>query len=111
MDGEAIFNFTMARVPPMITQVLARNGMSQDGIDYYVFHQPNKFMLTMLRKICGIPKEKFYINLEETGNTTSSSVPIGLADCIADGTIHPGMNVMISGFGVGLSWAGAVLKF
>jgi len=68
-------------------------------------------MLTMLRKICGIPKEKFYINLEETGNTTSSSVPIGLADCIADGTIHPGMNVMISGFGVGLSWAGAVLKF
>lgn len=111
MDGEAIFNFTMARVPPMITQVLARNGMSQDGIDYYVFHQPNKFMLTMLRKICGIPKEKFYINLEETGNTTSSSVPVGLADCIADGTIHPGMNVMISGFGVGLSWAGAVLKF
>lgn len=111
MDGEAIFNFTMARVPPMITQVLARNGMSQDGIDYYVFHQPNKFMLTMLRKICGIPKEKFYINLEETGNTTSSSVPVGLADCIADGTIHPGMNVMISGFGVGLSWAGTILKF
>ena len=111
MDGEAIFNFTMERVPPMITQVLSSNGISQDFIDYYVFHQPNKFMLTMLRKICGIPKEKFYINLEETGNTTSSSVPIGLANCIADGTIHQGMNVMISGFGVGLSWGGSVLKF
>ena len=111
MDGEAIFNFTMERVPPLITQVISCNGMDKELLDYYVFHQPNKFLLTMLRKICGIPKEKFYIDLEETGNTTSSSVPIGLANCIAGGTIHPGMNVMVSGFGVGLSWAGTVLKF
>ena len=111
MDGEAIFKFTMDRIPPMISEVLDRNGMNGEQLDYYVFHQPNKFMMTMLRKICGIPKEKFYINLEETGNAASSSVPIGLADCLANGTIHHGMNVMISGFGVGLSWAGAILKF
>lgn len=111
MDGEAIFNFTMEKVPPMITDVLSCNGMEKEQIDHYVFHQPNKFMLTMLRKICGIPKEKFHIDLEETGNTTSSSVPIGLADCIASETIHQGMNVMISGFGVGLSWAGTIIKF
>lgn len=111
MDGEAIFNFTIERIPPMITEVLTRNGMDKEQIDFYVFHQPNKFMLTMLRKICGIPKGKFYINLEETGNATSSSVPIGLADCLTNGTIHNEMNVMISGFGVGLSWAGAILKF
>ena len=111
MDGEAIFNFTIERVPPLVREVLLSNGMSQELVDYYVFHQPNKFLLTMLRKICGIPKDKFFIDLEETGNTTSSSVPIGLANCISDGRIHQGMNVMVTGFGVGLSWAGTVLKF
>lgn len=111
MDGEAIFNFTIERVPPLVAQVLSRNGMSQELVDYYVFHQPNKFLLTMLRKLCGIPKDKFFIDLEETGNTTSSSVPVGLARSIAAGAVHQGMNVMVTGFGVGLSWAGTVLKF
>ncbi|MDD7459214.1 MAG: 3-oxoacyl-[acyl-carrier-protein] synthase III C-terminal domain-containing protein, partial [Treponema sp.] len=111
MNGESIFNFTIGRVPKLIEEILAKNNLQKDDIDYYVFHQANKFMLNTIRKICGIPKEKFYINLENTGNTTSSSIPIGLKDAIESGLIKEGNKVMIAGFGVGESWAGTVLQF
>ena len=111
MSGESIFNFTIDRVPKLIEETLRVNGLKRDDIDYYVFHQANKFMLNTLRKVCGIDKDKFYINLENTGNTTSSTVPIGLKDSLDNGKITPGMNVMVAGFGVGLSWAATVLKF
>jgi 3-oxoacyl-[acyl-carrier-protein] synthase-3 len=57
-----------------------------------------------------LPKDNFYVNLETTGNTVSSTVLIGLKDCIDNKTIKSGDNVMIAGFGVGLSWGGTVLK-
>lgn len=111
MNGGAIFNFTLEVVPALMKQVLVKNGMQKENVDYYVFHQANKFMLNTIRKICVLPKDKFYVNLETTGNTVSSTVMIGLKDCIDSGIIHSDMNVMIAGFGVGLSWAGTVLKF
>ncbi len=110
MNGGAIFNFTLDAVPAMIQEILEKNGMAKEDVDYYVFHQANKFMLNTIRKVCVLPKDKFYVNLGETGNTVSSTVLIGLKDCINNETIKPGMKVMISGFGVGLSWAGTILK-
>lgn len=111
MDGGGIFNFTLDAVPVMMNEILEKNGMSKDDVDYFVFHQANKFMLNTIRKICVLPKDKFYVNLEETGNTVSSTVLIGLKQCLNAGVIHDGMKVMIAGFGVGLSWGGMVLKF
>lgn len=111
MNGSGIFNFTLDAVPQMINDVLIKNDMEKDAIDYYIFHQANKFMLNTIRKVCVLPKDKFYINLEETGNTVSSTVLIGLKDCIDNGLIKKGDNVMVSGFGVGLSWGGTILKF
>lgn len=111
MNGSEVFNFTLDIVPAMMQNVLRKNGLNQDSIDFFVFHQANKFMLSTIRKVCALPKEKFYINLETTGNTVSSTVLIGLKDCIDNGTIKAGMNVMISGFGVGLSWGGTILRF
>lgn len=111
MDGSAIFNFTLDAVPSMMMQVLKKNNLEKDQIDYYVFHQANKFMLNTIRKVCVLPKDKFYINLAETGNTVSSTVLIGLKDCITNNIIKTGDNVMISGFGVGLSWGGVILKW
>ena len=88
-----------------------RNLMDKDNIDFYVFHQANKFMLNTIRKVCVLPKERFYVNLANTGNTVSSTVLIGLKDCLEKELITSGMRVMISGFGVGLSWGGTILKF
>ena len=104
MNGGAIFNFTLDAVPTMMNQILAKNIMSKDDVDFYVFHQANKFMLSTIRKVCVLPKDKFYINLENTGNTVSSTVLIGLKDNLTNGIIHKNMKVMCAGFGVGLSW-------
>ena len=68
-------------------------------------------MLNTIRKVCVLPKDKFYINLATTGNTVSSTVFIGLKDSIDNQTIKGGDTVMISGFGVGLSWGGTILRF
>lgn len=111
MNGGAIFNFTLDAVPAMMADILAKNQLEKDGIDYYVFHQANKFMLNTIRKVCVLPKDKFYVNLATTGNTVSSTVLIGLKDCMDNLIIKSGDKVMISGFGVGLSWGGTILKF
>ena len=111
MNGSAVLNFTLETVPALMTQVLEKNQMQKEDVDYYVFHQANKFMLNTIRKVCMLPKDKFYVNLEETGNTVSSTVMIGLKQNLETGTISPGMKVMVAGFGVGLSWGGTVLKF
>lgn len=111
MDGGGIFNFTLDTVPPMIKNLLEKNNLKDEEIDKYVFHQANKFMLNTLRKVCLIPKDKFYVNLENTGNTVSSTILIALKQCLESGGISEGMKIMIAGFGVGLSWGGTILKF
>lgn len=110
MDGGGIFNFTLDAVPAMMEDILTKNSIKKEDVDYYVFHQANKFMLNTIRKICSLPKDEFYIQLDNTGNTVSSTVLIGLKDCIENGTIKSGMKVMVSGFGVGLSWGGTMLN-
>lgn len=111
MNGGAIFNFTLDAVPAMMAQLLEKSGLEKEQIDFYVFHQANKFMLNTIRKVCVLPKDKFYINLENVGNTVSSTVLIGLKECMKYGQIHSGMNVMACGFGVGLSWGGTIIRF
>lgn len=111
MNGSAVFNFTLEVVPVLIKDVLIKNKIEEASIDYYLFHQANKFMLNTIRKVCGLPKDKFYVNLEETGNTVSSTVLIGIKQCLESEILKSGMNVLIAGFGVGLSWGGTILKF
>jgi 3-oxoacyl-[acyl-carrier-protein] synthase-3 len=111
MNGGAIFNFTLEAVPTMVKDILEKNHLSKENINYYLFHQANKFMLNTIRKVCVLPKDKFYVNLSETGNTVSSTVLIGLKNCIDNRIIMNGDKVMISGFGVGLSWGGTILDF
>lgn len=109
MDGPEIFNFTLDIVPKTMEDVLAKNGLTRDDIDLYVFHQANKFMLDSIRKINGLPRDKFYVNLETTGNTVSSTIPIALKQLEDAGRLRPGMKVMLMGFGVGLSWGATII--
>lgn len=109
MDGPEIFNFTLDIVPKTVEEVLVRNGLKNDDIDMYVFHQANKFMLDTIRKVNGLPRDKFYVNLTDTGNTVSSTIPIALKQLESAGRLKPGMRLMLMGFGVGLSWGATVL--
>lgn len=109
MDGPEIFNFTLEIVPKTLEDVLAKNGCTRDDIDLYVFHQANKFMLDNIRKLNGLPRDKFYVNLETTGNTVSSTIPIALKQLEESGLLRSGQKVLIMGFGVGLSWGATIL--
>lgn len=111
MNGSAIFNFTLETVPSLMKSLLSKSGLEKEDVGYYVFHQANKYMLSTIRKVCGLPADKFYVDLEETGNTVSSTILIGLKECLKAGKIAPGMKVMVCGFGVGLSYGGALLQF
>lgn len=109
MNGSEIFNFTIDAVPVLIKDTLAKNELTSEQVDSYVFHQANKFMLNFLRKKVKIEKEKFHLYLSEVGNTVSSTIPITLKEKMNESAIKG--NVVIAGFGVGYSWAGAVIKF
>lgn len=111
MDGPEIFNFTLDVVPKTMDEVCAKNGITRDDVDLFVFHQANKFMLDTIRKVNLIPRAKFYVNLEDTGNTVSSTIPIALRRAEENGILREGMKVMILGFGVGLSWGGTILNY
>ena len=109
MDGPEIFNFTLDIVPKTMEDVLCKNKLTRDEIDLYVFHQANKFMLDTIRKVNGFPRDKFYVNIENIGNTVSSTIPIALKQLEDMGRLHSGMKVMLMGFGVGLSWGATIL--
>lgn len=111
MNGGAIFNFTLDAVPAMMKQLLEKCGLEKEQIDYYVFHQANQFMLSTIRKVCTLPKDKFYMDMSHVGNTVSSTILIGLKECLNNQLLYPGMKVMCCGFGVGLSWGGTIISF
>lgn len=108
MDGKAIFDFTVQAVPPMINEVLLKNGLTKEGVDLFVFHQANKYMINFLRKLIAIDKEKFYVYLEKVGNTVSSTIPIALCEAQKEDRLHG--NILLAGFGVGFSWGGCIIK-
>lgn len=108
MDGKAIFDFTSDIVPPMIEETLTKNDLTMDDVDLFVFHQANKYMINYLRKLMEIDKDKFYVFMETVGNTVSSTIPIALCEAKKEGKLHG--NVVLAGFGVGLSYGATVLE-
>ncbi len=111
MNGRAIFDFTLDTIPPLVTDALAANNVTADDVDWVVLHQANEFMLKSLLARMDIGSAKFYMNMRETGNTVSSTIPIALSDLWQQGELLAGRKVLIIGFGVGLSWAGTLLTF
>jgi len=108
MNGKAIFDFTSDIVPPLIDETLQKNGLTMDDVNLFVFHQANKYMINYIRKLMGIDKERFYIFMEKVGNTVSSTIPIALCEAEKEGKLKG--NIVLAGFGVGLSYGAVVLR-
>lgn len=107
MHGGNVFNFTADVVPPMVEELLEKSHLKQDEVDLWVFHQANKYMINYLRKLLDIDKDKFYIYMQTVGNTVSSTIPIALCEARKENRLHG--NILLAGFGVGLSWGGVML--
>ena len=112
MNGTEIFSFTLEVVPPLISKILAKNSLSQEMVDLFIFHQANKHMLNFIRQELSIPEDKFYLCLENFGNTVSSTIPIALYHALKNHDISVSKKtILITGFGVGYSWGGTILEF
>lgn len=111
MDGPEIFNFTLKRIPTVVSELLERAGKCPEEIDLFVFHQANRYMLEHLRRKMGIPPEKFCIAMEHCGNTVSSTIPIALKTAVQEGRLRGGDTVVLVGFGVGYSWGATLIKW
>ena len=108
MNGAQIFAFTQRNVPQVVNEVLEKNHLSKEDINLFVLHQANRYMLDFLRKKMDIPEDKFYIFMENVGNTVSNSVPICLVEAQKENRLKG--NVLLCGFGVGYSWGAVVLN-
>lgn len=110
MNGPEIFNFTIRTIPKLVNDTLNKNNISMEEVDYIIFHQANTYILDYLRKKMKIPEEKFYMDMLNTGNTVSATIPIAIKDCLSQKKIKPGDKVLIAGFGVGYSWGATLIE-
>ena len=111
MNGFAVWQFISKNVSEQISKLLKRNSMCVNDIDLFVFHQASKLTLDSLVKILKINEDKVFINLKDIGNTVSSSIPIALKDAEDNGRLKRGDLILLSGFGVGLSWGSVIMKY
>ena len=108
MDGMAITYFTLREVPKLVDDVLIKANLTRADLDYCIFHQANKFMMTYLRDKAGLNDVPFHNDITSTGNIVSGSVPLAIEQVIKNTGAANLKNVMLAGFGVGLSWAGCI---
>lgn len=109
MDGAEIFNFTIREIPKDIRTVLEFAGTSLESVDYFIFHQANKFIIDFLAKKLKIPVNKYPISLNDFGNTSSASIPLTIAT-MRSSLGARSKSVILSGFGVGLSWGTVLIE-
>lgn len=110
MQGMEVFNFSLREVAPNIKALLSETGIDKEEIDYYVLHQANKLMNESIRKKLGIDPEKLPLSLNDFGNTSSASIPITMVTELGDDLRSKDLKLVLSGFGVGLSWGSAIVE-
>ena len=107
MNGRQIYNFAAKKVPTDTRLVLEKNNIQIDEIDTFIFHQGSKYIVDTIQKRLNIDKEKVPFKINDYGNTVSSSIPILLNEYIDNKNAN---NLLLSGFGVGLSWCSCTIK-
>lgn len=108
MEGQAVFRFAVTMVPRCIKQILKKTGYDTEDIKFFVLHQANVRILELTAKRLKVDIDKFPMNLDHYGNTSSASIPILLDELNRNNLLEPGDKIVLSGFGGGLTW-GAVL--
>jgi 3-oxoacyl-[acyl-carrier-protein] synthase-3 len=111
MDGRAVFRWAVSILCDSIQDVLRASGLRANEIDLYIPHQANIRIINAAIDVLHIPRSKVYNNLDRYGNTSSGSVPLALDEAFAEGLIQPGTLLVLSGFGGGLTWGTAVLRW
>jgi len=110
MDGRRVFKFATKVPAEAAVRVIEGSGLAVDDIALLIPHQANLRIIQCLAKSLGMPLEKVYINLDRYGNTSAASIPIALCEALEEGRVKDGDNIVLLGFGAGLTWAAAVVR-
>jgi len=110
LDGMAVFQFSLREVVPNVKQLLDYSNRNLEDIDGFIFHQANKLMNESIRKKMGIPTEKYPYSMDIYGNTSSASIPLTINHALRDVISTKKLTLLLSGFGVGLSWGSVILE-
>jgi 3-oxoacyl-[acyl-carrier-protein] synthase 3 len=111
MNGRAVYEFAVSHITETVKTLLAKEHLKADDLDLIVCHQANERILEAAAKRLKIDFGKFVCNLENYGNTSAASIPITLNELTEQGKLHEGMTILITGFGAGLTWGGAIIRF
>ena len=111
MNGREVFKFATRIMVYSAQQLLPECGKTVEDIDVYIPHQANKRIIDYAVAKLGIPSEKTIVNVDRYGNTSSGSIPLALADARADGRLHDGALVLMTGMGAGLTWGSALMEW
>jgi 3-oxoacyl-[acyl-carrier-protein] synthase III len=111
MNGREVFKFATRVLVRSASDLLDRVGMTVDEVDVYVPHQANVRIIDHAARKLGFPPEKVVVNVEKYGNTSSGSIPLALADAVADGRIRAGAKVLMTGMGAGLTWGSGLIEW
>ncbi|EDX86846.1 3-oxoacyl-(acyl-carrier-protein) synthase III [Synechococcus sp. PCC 7335] len=111
MNGREVYRFAVKRVPEVLEKSLFHAGLSTDDIDWLILHQANQRILDAAAQRLGIPGDRVVSNMARHGNTDAASIPIALDEWVRKGKIKAGDTLALSGFGAGLSWGAAILKW
>ncbi len=104
MNGRTVYNFAVNKISSLITDLLTKENLAINDIDYIVCHQANERIIQAAAKRLKYDESKFVFNLQNYGNTSAATIPITLADMEERGTLKPGMKLILAGFGAGLTW-------
>lgn len=111
MDGSAVFNFVQVEVPPLLDSLLSFAGVQSDAVDYFLCHQPNRFMLQKLADKIKVPYAKMPMNIvEHFGNSSGVTIPLAIAFNLSKQLASEPLNVCLVGFGVGLTWTAMLMR-
>ena len=111
MDGFSVWCFINSVVPKQVNDLLKNNNLKIRNVDQFIFHQASKMTLESIMKLLKLNEEKVFINIRNIGNTVSASIPIALKDAMNQDKITAGSKIIISGFGVGLSYGSVLMEF
>jgi 3-oxoacyl-[acyl-carrier-protein] synthase III len=111
MDGRAVFRWAVAILCDTIQDVLKASHLKPEDIDLYIPHQANIRIINAAIDVLHIPRRRVFNNLERYGNTSGGSVPLALDEAVAEERIKPGSKIVLSGFGAGLTWGTAVMRW
>ncbi len=111
MDGQTVFRFSTRVVGESIRQTLENTSYGTGDLDWVVPHQANTRIIDYAASRLKMDREKFFVNLKNRGNTSAASIPIALSEMRQEGLLRPGQLVMLTGFGGGLTWGSALVRF